>query len=85
MFPLKANNTSASLLCLCFGQRSICSDKKKIEQNCINKVHYDTTALWMVKNDEEEFKGKFVSQKEIQFYILGHIPNKVSGKFLDAI
>ena len=48
-------------------------------------MHYDTTALWMVKNDEEEFKGKFVSQKEIQFYILGHIPNKVSGKFLDAI
>lgn len=37
------------------------------------------------KNDEEEFKGRFVSKKEIQFYILGHIPNKVSGKFLDVL
>lgn len=48
-------------------------------------MYCDTSALWMVKNDEEEFKGRFVSKKEIQFYILGHIPNKVSGKFLDAI
>lgn len=39
----------------------------------------------MKKNDEKEFKGRFVSQKEIQFYLLVHISNKVNGKFLDAI